>query len=114
MANGIGVATLRDVLSPRVPTIDGDDLTDENRAALTIMRIEAQHDLRVAARGGVLDKARAIEEVRRDTPLGRVLVKVEHQAIGFLKEIAAQQRRRREAKKRPKTRAMTSTRRTRR
>lgn len=96
------VATLRDVLAPAIPTIDGADLTDDDRAELTLMRIHAQPDLRLVGPGYVIDKNRAIEEVRRGTPLGSILVNVEHRAIDFLRQTAEKQRRRRKQRQRAK------------
>jgi hypothetical protein len=91
------IATLRDVLSPDVPTVDGDQLTEANRTELALLRVEAQPNLQLAVRGLVLDRGRALEEIRNGSPLGLILVKVEHRAIELLRQNAEAQRRRRRA-----------------
>ena len=96
LADGGDVATLRDVLSPRVATIDGGNLSNDDRARLTLLRIDAQRDIELVGPGFVLDKARALEEVRQRTPLGEILVAIENRTIEFLRQTAAVQRRRRQ------------------
>lgn len=111
-AEGGGVASFRDVMSPDVQTVDGDALTDTQRKKLALLRVEAQPDLQLLTSGVVIDKGLALREIRRNTPLGRILVEVEHQAIAFLRNNArAQQRaraaRRRKSKATPKRRPRT-------
>jgi hypothetical protein len=97
---GGDVASFRDVLSPQVPTVDGDSLTDEQRKKLALLRIAAQPDLQLVTAGVVLNKERALREIRKGTPLGRILVNVEHQTIEFLKQnVKAQQRARKAARR---------------
>ncbi len=94
------VASLRDVLSTKVRTVDGERLSREQRIALTKARIAAQTELKIASpTAGRIDKTRALDEVDRQTPLGQILVKIEHQAIEFLRETAAIRRNRRTARK---------------
>src|SRR5262245_17385279 len=81
-------ATLRQVVS-KTPTVDGDQLTAEQRAAITIMRIGKQRKFRIMSiRNGLVDKKRAIEEVRQNTALGRALVEIEQITIRLLRQEA--------------------------
>jgi hypothetical protein len=91
-----GMATLREVLSPTVQTRDGGELTHEERRQLTLERIGAQPEFDLVGPDGVIDKARALEEVQRDTEIGRILMDVETRTLEFVKATAAAQRRRRQ------------------
>jgi hypothetical protein len=86
-------ATLRQVVSPDTPTVDGENLTDEQRAKLTMLRIAKQRKYRMMSiRHGVIDKKRAIEEIRQQTALGRALVEIEQIAIGLIRQEVARRR----------------------
>jgi hypothetical protein len=61
------------------------------------VEVHAHPDLQLTTAGLVLDMERALEEVRKRTPLGRMLVNVEHRAIEFVRQNAEAQRRRRQA-----------------
>jgi hypothetical protein len=105
LADGSGVASLRDVLSSKVPTLDGPALNDDERLRLTLLRIEAQPTFELVGPGMVLDKARALDEVRRRTPIGEMLIAIENRTIEFVRETADVQRRRREQRYRDRKRA---------
>lgn len=83
------VATLRDVVDPNVPTKQLTDLTLEQRAQLVVKRLELQPSLELAMVGaGIVDKDRAIAEVKARTKVGRLLMEIEHQMIRNLMEQA--------------------------
>src|SRR3954468_12520008 len=82
LADGRRPATLRQVVSPATPTLDGARLTDRQRDALAMMRIRRQKRFRMMALGGgVIGKRRALEEIRQRSAIGRALVEIEHIAI---------------------------------
>ena len=86
-------ATLTEVMSPALPTADGDQLSLDQRAELTAARIRAQTQFRVGClRHGLIEKAGAIGEVRARTPLGLALIDIEHRAIAMLKDELARRR----------------------
>src|SRR5438876_3380212 len=65
-SDGSRAATLREVLDPDVPTLQLTDLTLEQRAKLVAKRLELQPSIELAMVGaGMIDKARAINEVKR-------------------------------------------------
>lgn len=86
-----GFATLRHVVDPDTPTVDGAELTDEQRTELTLERLKRQKRFRVGVLGtSLIDKKRALEEVQHLTAIGRALIDVEHRAIRLLREYLAQ------------------------
>jgi hypothetical protein len=86
-ADGSAHATLREVLDPDVPTMQLSDLTLEQRAELVVKRLELQSKIELAMIGaGMIDKARAITEVKNKTKVGRLLIEIEHQMIRNLIE----------------------------
>ncbi|PYR94994.1 MAG: hypothetical protein DMF84_03090 [Acidobacteria bacterium] len=86
-----GFATLRHVVDPDTPTVDGSDLSDEQRTELTSERIKRQKRFNLGVLGtGVIDKKRALEEVQKRTAIGRALIDVEQRAIRLLREYLAQ------------------------
>jgi hypothetical protein len=110
LAGRRSVATLRQVVSPSTPTVEGAALTDEQRTALTLKRIKAQSEFELAGPdGAVIDRARALDEVRRGTAIGRFLVAIELRAIEILQENAETQRRRRAAASRRSRSSRSST-----
>src|SRR4051812_30117975 len=79
-------AALAHVVDPARPTIDGDQLTDAQRAALAMLRIERQKTFRIGVLGtGVVTKRRALKEVRNGSPIGVALVDIEHRAIRLMR-----------------------------
>ncbi len=88
-SDGKKPATLRDVLDPDVPTMQLTDLTLEQRARLVAKRLELQPSLELAMVGaGMIDKARAITEVKNKTQVGKLLIEIEQQMIANLIEQA--------------------------
>lgn len=84
-----GFATLRDVVDPSVPTKDLSELTLEQRAELVVERLSLQPSLELAMIGaGMIDKQRAINEVKGKTKVGKLLIEIEHQMIRNLLEQA--------------------------
>ncbi len=83
------VASLRDVVDPSVPTKQLSDLTFEQRAELVLKRLALQPSIQLAMIGaGMIDKERAITEVKNKTKVGKLLIEIEHQMIRNLLEQA--------------------------
>jgi hypothetical protein len=81
-ADGNQLATLREVVDPNVPTMSLSELTPEQRTELVAKRIEAQPNFQIAMIGaGLLDKQRAIAEVKSYSKIGRALVEIEQKMI---------------------------------
>jgi hypothetical protein len=81
------IATLRDVVDPNVPTKQLSDLTLEQRAELVAKRLALQPNIELAMVGaGMIDKERALTEVRNKTKVGKLLIEIEHQMIRNLLE----------------------------
>src|SRR5918911_762689 len=88
-ADGTTLATLKDVVDPQTPTLSLSELTPEQRADLVVKRIEAQKDFELAMLGaGLVNKERAIAEVRAQSKVGRVLMQIEQRMISNLIEKA--------------------------
>lgn len=86
-SDGTGQATLREVVDPEVPTIQLSELSLEQRADLVAKRLELQPQFDLAMIGaGMIDKARAITEVKNRTKVGKLLIEIEHQMIRNLIE----------------------------
>src|SRR5256885_2265877 len=80
-------ATLLDVVDPNQPTRQLSDLSLEQRAELVVKRLELQSKIELAMIGaGMIDKARAITEVKNQTKVGRLLIEIENQMIRNLIE----------------------------
>lgn len=89
LADGIEHATLRDVVDPDVPTLQLSDLSLEQRAELVSKRLELQSQINLAMIGaGLIDKSRAITEVKNRTKVGKLLIEIENQMIRNLLEQA--------------------------
>lgn len=87
--DGKKMVPLRDVLSPEVPTRDFAELSPPQQAQLTAERIRRQRRFKIGMVGaGVIDKKRAIAEVKANTHVGRTLVEIEQRTIRMLKEKA--------------------------
>jgi hypothetical protein len=88
-ADDSSVATLREVVDPSVPTKLLSELTLEQRAELVARRLALQPSLELAMIGaGMIDKQRAIAEVKGKTKVGKLLIEIEHQMIRNLLEQA--------------------------
>jgi hypothetical protein len=91
-ANGKRVATLRDLVDPDVPTMNLAELSPKQRAEIVAKRIEQQPKFQIAMVGaGILDKKRAISEVKAQTSIGRVLMEIEQRVINHQLAKAAEQ-----------------------
>jgi hypothetical protein len=109
-ADGIGHATLRDVVDPDVPTLQLSDLSLEQRAELVSKRLELQSQINLAMIGaGLIDKSRAITEVKNRTKVGKLLIEIENQMIRNLLEQA--QRKEAATRRRPTAKRKTTSRR---
>jgi hypothetical protein len=81
-ADDSSVATLRDVVDPDVATKHLSELTLEQRAELVAERLALQPSLELAMIGaGMIDKQRAITEVKGKTRIGKLLIEIEDQMI---------------------------------
>jgi hypothetical protein len=64
-----------------------ESLSPEKQVELTVKRIEAQPAFEVAmVGGGIVGKERAIEEVKAQTDIGKVLTEIEKRTIDYLLE----------------------------
>jgi hypothetical protein len=89
---GTQLATLREMIDPQSPTLSLSELTPEQMAELVAQRIEAQKEFKIAMIGaGLIDKNRAVAEVRAQTKVGKVLMEIEQQMIHNLIERAQKQ-----------------------
>lgn len=87
------LATLREVADPEVPTLSLSDLSPGQRADVVVKRIEAQPKFQIAMVGaGVIDKERAIAEVKSGSKVGRALVEIEQRVINNLLSRAVQEK----------------------
>lgn len=106
-SDGIRHATLRDVVDPDVPTLQLSDLSLEQRAELVSKRLELQSQINLAMIGaGLIDKARAITEVKNRTKVGKLLIEIEDQMIRNLLEQA--QKKDATARRRPSAKRKTT------
>ena len=88
-ADDSSVASLRDVVDPSVPTKQLSELTLAQRAQLVAERLALQPSFELAMIGaGMIDKQRAITEVKGKTKVGKLLIEIEHQMIRNLLEQA--------------------------
>ena len=87
LGDNSSTATLREVVDPNVPTKHLSELTLEQRAELVAERLALQPTIELAMIGaGMIDKQRAITEVKGKTKVGRLLIEIEHQMIRNLLE----------------------------
>jgi hypothetical protein len=92
-ADGLQPATLSEVVDPKVPTLELSNLSLEQRAELVVKRLELQPQIDLAMIGaGVIDKSRAITEVKNLTKVGKLLIAIENQMIRNLIEKALKQK----------------------
>lgn len=85
------LVTLREVMEPGHVSVQSlATLSPEKRAELTVKRIEAQPDFEVAmVGGGIVDRERAIQEVKAHSEIGRVLTEIEERVVqNLLDEVA--------------------------
>src|SRR5258708_18042891 len=75
-ADGTPVS-LQDFLQPKAPALSLSELSADQRAELTAKRIELQPKFELAMVGaGIVDKERAIREVKEQTGVGRALIEI--------------------------------------
>lgn len=85
------LATLREVADPKVPTLSLPELSPVQRADVVVKRIEAQPKFQIAMVGaGIIDKERAIAEVKAGSKVGRALMEIEQRVINNLVSRAVQ------------------------
>jgi hypothetical protein len=85
------LATLREVADPKVPTLSLPELSPAQRADVVVKRIEAQPKFEIAMLGaGLIDKERAIAEVKAGSKVGRALMEIEQRVINNLVSRAMQ------------------------
>ena len=88
-ANGKEMATLKEVVDPESPTMNLSQLSDKQRLALVAKRIEMQPHFEIAMLGaGLIDKKRALQEVKNGTPIGRNLAEIEERLLNHVIETA--------------------------
>ena len=77
--------SLRDYVEEPGTALSFSALNDDQRIELAAKRIEMQPDYEMASIGaGIVSKARAVEEVRTKTKLGRRLAQIETRVIQHL------------------------------
>ena len=85
--------SLRDYIEGHHNALDFSALSDDQRADLAAKRIEMQPDYEMATIGaGIVNKERAVDEVRTKTKLGRRLAQIETRVIMHLIEEATKRR----------------------
>lgn len=91
LRDGTELATLAQVIDPKTPTLNLVELDGERVRELVIRRLELAPDTyRAAMIGvGILDKHRAIAEVRAGSRIGQYLVEIERYVLDALIEAAA-------------------------
>lgn len=91
--SGEELATLREVVDPSIPTLSLADLSGEKRRDLIVTRIELEPDFTLNMIGaGVVDKARAIQEVKAQTSTGKIIQEIEQRVINNMMEKARLQK----------------------
>jgi hypothetical protein len=85
-ADGTRMTTLREVLEAKVKTRSRKRLSAAERCDLVAERLRMQpDDFKLAVIGiGVIDKNRAIAEVKAGSRIGQVLLEIEHGVIDYL------------------------------
>jgi hypothetical protein len=83
LADGTGLASLRQVADPAVPTRNAIELSQHERSVLVAKRLEAApEDFQIAMFGvGIVDKNRAIQEVRARSKIGLLIIEIELRVI---------------------------------
>jgi len=89
LSHGKKMATLKEVADPETPTMNLSQLSDKQRLDLVAKRIALQPDFKIAMLGaGLIDKKRAIEEVKSGSPIGRNLAEIEMRVLNHVIETA--------------------------
>ena len=83
--------SLREVVEEEPARLSFIQLSPEQQAELVVERIRQRPKFDVGILGiGILDRKRAINEVRTRTAIGRTLIEIEHRMIRMLLEQARQ------------------------
>lgn len=84
--DGSRMATLGELVDPNIPTTNLVELTEDQVINLIIKRLEMEpNDFKIAMIGiGIVDKTRAIAEVKSRTKIGRNIVEIERHLISML------------------------------
>ena len=83
------MATLKEVVDPKVHTLSLGEISQEQRADLVVKRIEQQPDFNITMfPAGLIDKDRAIAEVKAQSKVGKTLTEIEQRVIANLVERA--------------------------
>ncbi len=91
--DGTTLATLREIVDPAIPTLSLPDLPDEKRQDLVLQRLERRPTFNLnLIEGGAVDKARALQEVKAQTPAGKVIQEIEQRVIQNMLEKAKLQK----------------------
>ena len=74
---------MREILNPKIDTtMSCAELTSEQRVKLVAKRIQQQRKFSIAMVGiGVIDKDRAIAEVKAQSRIGKILMEIEQHVI---------------------------------
>ena len=86
--DGATTATLDEILDPTVPTMSLAELSEEQRVNLVVSRLQMKpDDFRVSMIGpALINKTRAIAEVRAGSRIGRTLMEIEQALLLHLAE----------------------------
>jgi hypothetical protein len=85
------LVTLREAVKEKAAALSFGQLSLDQRAELVAKRIESQPEFEVAMVGpGLVDKERAIQEVRSQSPVGRTLMEIEQRMISRMMKRASE------------------------
>jgi hypothetical protein len=92
--DGSRMASLREHIDPAVPTKNLIELSEDQLVDLTIRRLEMEpDDFKLAMMGvGIVDKHRAVAEVKARSWIGRSLVEIEQILIAHLEKTGKSQK----------------------
>jgi hypothetical protein len=84
-ADGDHMLPLRDLTDPNTAALSLSQLTPNQRAELVAKRIELQPEFEIVMIGaGIIDKNRAVAEVKAQSDVGRILIEVEQRVLNNL------------------------------
>ena len=85
------VVTLKAFVQAKMPALSFSQLSPSQQSELVAARIERQSEFELAMVGaGIVDKQRAIQEVRARTPVGQTLIEIEQRMISRMVKRASQ------------------------
>jgi hypothetical protein len=92
-ADGSQMLPLRELTDPNIAALSLSQLTQEQRAELVARRIELQSEFKVVMIGaGMIDKKRAVAEVKAQSDVGCILIEVEQRVLNNLMDQIRQRR----------------------